>query len=242
MATTVTQMNTAISDLIDDGVYYPDSDSLPMADSETNLLLMHLLAGALRHRYSGEDTYVASDLFWYPVKGKPKTVVAPDVMVAFGRPGGRRRSYRQWREGDVAPQLVIEVISPKITHAEMINKRVCYERHGVEEYIELDPAQHRIEVWRRVGTRLVLQHDERRSRLIDVSFEPEGDEIAAFWADGSRLLSYEEYATLALAELARANEAVARADEAEARAAADSERVERFAARLRELGIDPDEM
>jgi hypothetical protein len=209
MASTFTDMAVSerIDDLFDDGVYYPETDGQPMADNDTNLLLMHLLAGAIRHRYSGESAYVASDLLWYPVKGKPGICVAPDVMVAFGRPGGRRRSYRQWQEANVAPQLVIEAISPKITHAEMIAKREFYERYGVEEYIELDPVNHRIEIWRRVGTRLVLQHDDWRSRLLDVSFAPEGDDIAAFWADGSRLLSYEQYAELALAELARADDA-----------------------------------
>jgi hypothetical protein len=39
-----------------------------------------------------EDVFVAMDLLWYPVKGKPKIRLAPDVLVALGRPKGPRRS------------------------------------------------------------------------------------------------------------------------------------------------------
>ena len=50
------------------------------------------------------DVFVAGDLLWYPVEGNNTLRIAPDVMVAFGRPKGYRGSYRQWQEGGVAPQ------------------------------------------------------------------------------------------------------------------------------------------
>ena len=34
------------------------------------------------------DVFVAGNLLWYPVEGKPKIRLAPDAMVAFGRPKG----------------------------------------------------------------------------------------------------------------------------------------------------------
>jgi Uma2 family endonuclease len=45
--------------------------------------------------------------------------VAPDVMVVFGRPKGERRSYRQWQEGNIAPQVVFEILSSGNTLKEM---------------------------------------------------------------------------------------------------------------------------
>ena len=58
------------------------------------------------------DVFVAGDLLWYPVEGKPKIRIGPDVLVAFGRPKGERGSYRQWEEGGIAPQVVFEILSP----------------------------------------------------------------------------------------------------------------------------------
>jgi hypothetical protein len=34
------------------------------------------------------DVFVAGDLLWYPVEGRPDICRAPDVMVAIGRPKG----------------------------------------------------------------------------------------------------------------------------------------------------------
>jgi Uma2 family endonuclease len=59
------------------------------------------------------DVFVAGDLLWYPVPDRRETgPIAPDVLVAFGRPKGRRGSYRQWEENGIAPQVVFEVLSP----------------------------------------------------------------------------------------------------------------------------------
>ena len=33
-------------------------------------------------------------------------------MVVFGRPKGRRGSYRQWEEDNIPPQVVFEILSP----------------------------------------------------------------------------------------------------------------------------------
>jgi hypothetical protein len=43
------------------------------------------------------NVFVAMDLLWYPVEGNPRIRVAPDVLVALGRPKGHRGSYKQWR-------------------------------------------------------------------------------------------------------------------------------------------------
>ena len=53
------------------------------------------------------NVFVAGDLLWYPVYGQPKIRMAPDVLVAFGRPKGYRGSYQQWEEGDIAPQVLL---------------------------------------------------------------------------------------------------------------------------------------
>jgi Uma2 family endonuclease len=60
--------------------------------------------------------------------------IRPDVLVALGRPKGERRSYRQWEEDNVAPQVVFEVLSPGNRPGEMDEKFQFYQRYGVDEY------------------------------------------------------------------------------------------------------------
>ena len=97
--------------------------------------------------YGNPNVFVAADLLWYPVKGYPGIRTAPDGMVAFGRPSGDRGNYRQWEEGNIAPQVIFEVLSPKNTRTEMIAKRFFYERYGVEEYYEYDPGNRTLKGW-----------------------------------------------------------------------------------------------
>ena len=71
-------------------IVYPQSDGRPMADTTIQYEWIVTLKGGLDELLSD---FVAGDLFWYPVKGDPKQVIAPDVIVALGRPKGHRRSY-----------------------------------------------------------------------------------------------------------------------------------------------------
>ena len=71
------------------------------------------------------------DLLWYPQEGQPKVRLAPDVMVAFGRPKGYRGSYKQWEENAVAPHVVFEVLSPGNRVDELLRKFRFYEKYGV---------------------------------------------------------------------------------------------------------------
>jgi flagellar biosynthesis GTPase FlhF len=110
----------------------------------------------LEELFAGDpDVFIAGDLFWYPVEGDNRTRRAPDVLVAFGRPKGDRGSYLQWLEGRVAPQVVFEVHSPSDTAQVLTEKRVFYERFGVEEYYEIDPELGRAYGWLRQGGVLI---------------------------------------------------------------------------------------
>jgi Uma2 family endonuclease len=45
-------------------------------------------------------------------KGRINYAQAPDVMVAFGVEKKDRGSYQQWKENNIAPQVVFEILSP----------------------------------------------------------------------------------------------------------------------------------
>lgn len=86
-------------------VTYPDSDGQPMADNTKQFRWIVVIKDNLERLFAQDPVvFVAGDLLWYPVEGKPTVRQAPDVMVVLGRPKGDRGSYQQWREGDIAPQ------------------------------------------------------------------------------------------------------------------------------------------
>ena len=119
---------------------YPDCDGEPMSDNTLQFKWIVTIKEGLDNVFRDDpNVFVAGDLLWYPVEGDPKTRTAPDTMVAFGRPKGYRGSYKQWVEGGIAPQVVFEVLSPGNRPSDLANKFAFYDRFGVEEYYVYDP-------------------------------------------------------------------------------------------------------
>lgn len=121
-------------------IIYPDSDGQPMADNTKQFRWIVTIKENLELLFADRpDVFVAGDLLWYPVEGNNKLRMAPDAMVAFGRPKGDRGSYRQWQEDNIAPQVVFEILSPGNRQGEMQRKLEFYEQYGVQEYYIYDP-------------------------------------------------------------------------------------------------------
>src|SRR3954466_2232357 len=94
-------------------IEYPDSDGEPMAENTLQFRTIVTIQGGLDALYRNDpNVFVAGDLLWYPVEGDNTICTAPDVIVAFGRPKGDRGSYLQWKEDNIPPQVVFEVLSP----------------------------------------------------------------------------------------------------------------------------------
>ena len=86
-------------------ILYPDSDGQPMSDNTLQFKWIVTIEGGLDALFVDDpNVFVAGDLLWYPVEGKPGIRFAPDVMVALGRPKGYRGSYMQWLEEGIAPR------------------------------------------------------------------------------------------------------------------------------------------
>jgi Uma2 family endonuclease len=104
-------------------IVYPESDGKPMADNTLQFQWIVTIKEGLARAFSARpDIFVAGDLLWYPVEGRPDICAAPDAMVAIGRPAGYRGCYKQWEEDGIAPQVVFEVLSPNNRPAEMERK------------------------------------------------------------------------------------------------------------------------
>ena len=87
---------------LDQVTLYPDRDGQPMADSTKQFRWIVLIKENLDYLFLEDETvFVAGDLLWCLVEGRPDIRGAPDVLVAFGRPKGDRGSYRQWQEDNI---------------------------------------------------------------------------------------------------------------------------------------------
>ncbi|MCS6865086.1 MAG: Uma2 family endonuclease [Gemmataceae bacterium] len=260
-------MNTTA--ITTDTIVYPESDGQPMADNTLQWDWMVKIVGELRELFAGQEVFVAGDLFWYPVEGNPNIVQAPDVMVVFGRPPGYRGSYKQWEEGGIAPQVVFEILSPRNTRDEMANKLKFYQRYGVEEYYLIDPYKNTAMGWVRSNGEYVHVYpiDGYISPRLGIRFEESGGELKLYTPEGREFvtrekrveeiqeelrktqLAFEEERQRALhamqqieAERQRAEAEHQRAEAERQRAEAERAAKEALAAKLRELGLDPDSL
>ena len=229
---------------------YPESDGQPMAENTEQFDWIVKIKENLEVLFADDpQVFVAGDLLWYPVPDRRVTgPLAPEVMVAIGRPKGRRGCYKQWEEGGVAPQVVFEILSPANSAKEMADKRAFYDTYGVEEYYVYDPPTNRLEVWLRQDGRLrrVPHIKGWTSPRLGIRFALGGETLEVFGPAGQPFLStieraarLREVALRAEQERERADQERERADQERQRAEQERERADRLAERLRALGLEP---
>jgi Uma2 family endonuclease len=223
-------MTTALS--IDSELIYPDSDGQPMSDNTKQFRWIVLIKENLEILFAHDpQVFVAGDLLWYPVQGRPDIRVAPDAMVVFGRPKGDRGSYKQWVEENVTPQVVFEILSPGNTVLEMNRKLLFYQHYGVLEYYLYDPDGINLGGFMRTNESMleeILEMQGWVSPQLGIRFELVESDLVLYRPDGRRFLTSVELAQ-------RVKQERDRADSAQAQ-------VNRLAARLRELGVDPEQV
>jgi Uma2 family endonuclease len=176
-------------------IIYPESDGKPMADNTKQFRWILTIQQNIDWLYANDpQIFVAGDLLWYPVEGQTQIAAAPDTMVVFGRPKGDRGSYKQWEEGNIAPQVVFEILSPSNKSVEMAKKLLFYDRYGVEEYYIYNPDNNNLEVLiRNAGSldSIPESHDWVSPRL-GIRFDLSSDELQIYRPDGTKFYSYIE--------------------------------------------------
>lgn len=216
---------------------FPDSDGKPMSDNTEQFRWIVLIKENLEILFADDpNVFVAGDLLWYPVKSRSVGSAAPDAMVVFGRPKGRRGSYKQWEENNIPPQVVFEILSPSNTDAEMEDKLRFYQLHGVEEYYLYDPDRIELKGWIRQGNILapISQINGWTSPRLGIEFRLER-ELVIYRSDGTPFLSSIELNQ-------RAERARSRAAELERSLEAERQRSQQLEEYLRSIGIDPDQI
>ncbi|NJO42463.1 MAG: Uma2 family endonuclease [Cyanobacteria bacterium CRU_2_1] len=243
-------------------IIYPDSDGQLMADNTKQFRWIVVIKENLELLFANQpDVFVAGDLLWYPIEGNNTTRQAPDTMVVFGRPKGDRGSYKQWKEDNIPPQVVFEILSPGNRLAAMAKKLQFYRRWGVEEYYVYDPDDNELIGWARSNGDLEVIDEMAGwvSPRLQIRFEPTSDMLKIYRPDGEPFLTFTELAQLREQERQRAEQERQRAEQERQRAEQERQRAEQerqraeealtqleierrrneaLANRLRELGVN----
>lgn len=212
-------------------IIYPDSDGKPMSDNTKQFRYIVVIKENLELLFAdNSNVFIAGDLLWYPLEGDNKIRQAPDVMVAFGRPKGDRGSYQQWKEENITPQVVFEILSPGNTLKEMAKKFVFYQQYGVEEYYIYDPDKNDFHGYVRKDDILeVIEEIEGWiSPLLKIKFELKSTGLEIYDLNHNRFLTYVELSQ-------KLQQEKQRADSAEAQ-------LKLLAEKLKELGINPESL
>lgn len=205
-------------------IIYPERDGQPMSDNTVQFRWITNVKCNLDWLLAkNAQAFVAGDLLWYPIENNNKKRQAPDIMVVFGRPKGDRGSYQQWKEDNIAPQVVFEILSPGNTQAEMSKKLLFYEHYGVEEYYVYDPHKNELTGFLRHEQELEIieEIDNWVSPRLGIRFQLAEPELIIYHPDGQAFSTYTEE---------------------KEKAETERQRAEKLAAKLRELGINPEEI
>jgi Uma2 family endonuclease len=226
----------------------PCDDGIPM-ETHRHKLQIDLLVNSLHHWLvdNQRQGFVSGNMFVYfsPLQVRNQNYRGPDVFVALDVQMGERKSWVVWEEGK-APDVVIELLSESTAATDKNLKKQIYQQQlRVPEYFWYDPfnsddfAGFSLER----GVYQPIRFDPQQ-RLISqqlglalVRWPGQYMQIEAIWLrwatlDGAILPTDQEIA----------QEERQRAEEERQRAQEERQRAERLAARLRALGVDPDQV
>lgn len=232
-----------------DEIEYPESDGMPMGETDLHRDWMARILDILQFRYRGQQVYVTSNLLLYYEEGSPTKFVVPDDFVVLNCDPHRRRVFKVWEEGGKVPHVVFEVTSRSSRQEDEIFKPQVYARLGVKEYFLYDPTSDYLKVPLQ-GFRLEHGNYTRiapdaagvlKCEQLDVLLRLEGDDLVMMDGSSGDVLRTEAEAADAARETAEAARETAEAarEVAEARAAELEAELQRLRAELQRRSGDP---
>lgn len=122
-----------------DTVFYPETDGIPMGESDLHRKIMFHIIHLLERFFAGQQVYVTGNLILYYERGNPRKSIVPDCFVAPGVEPRLRPIYKLWEE-PAGPQVVFEVSSKSTQREDLGAKMRVYAQLGVQEYYIYDPT------------------------------------------------------------------------------------------------------
>ncbi len=240
----------------DEQILYPQSDGKPMAEGTEQYDWIVMIKENLEILFAhNPKVFIAADLLWYPVpvpEGTPDSEIeppsvrsqAPDVMVIFDRPKGKRRSYLQWQERNMPPQVVFEILSysnrTRRGRKELQTKFNFYQTYGVEEYYIYDPKTSNLKGWLRQGQELlpIASLSGWVSPRLGIRFEVRSrQDLEIYYPDGRKFLSSIELSSQAEIAQQQAEIAQRQAEMAQQQAQVTTSQLQQTAVRLVQSGM-----
>ena len=198
-------------------------------------------------RRRGRSVYLASELAaYYPGESH----FAPDLIAILDVPDHARQKWVVSDEGR-GLDFTLEIHVRGDRHKDYVTNVERYARLGIPEYFLFDPPKQRLLGYRRSPASgayepVVPQGGLYRSDVLDLDLSLDGGRLQFSPPGGGALLDPMEWIdklrTMVDAATRRAVEEGKRAEEEARRAEETSQRLERYAAKLRELGIDPEDL
>ena len=210
------------------GAELPDSDDIPVDNEEQNLLpniLLFILNALWAER---SDWFFGVDMgIYHPTAVNPRVPIVPDAFLSLGveryKNGQLRRSYVVWEENEVVPTLALEMVSWS-PGQEYDEKKEIYRKLGVLYYVVYNPNY-----WQRDGHQPFEVY-----KLVDSHYQLQIGE--PYWMPEAGIGIGRYHGTVG----GRAMELLGWFEKTGKRILTSEEKAERLAARLRELGEEPE--
>ena len=225
-------------------IEYPEEDNQPMPEGDRQRRNLSYATEALRLWFEPQyDVYVSGNLFIYYEKGQKEKVVAPDTFVVFGVNQADRGSYKVWEEDGKTPDFILEITSKGTVSKDQNDNPKIYRQLGVKEYFQYDPTGEYLKPRSIQGVRLegekyvnipakILDND-----VLSLSSTVLGLDLRLYPDRGFRF--YDPRSNEILRSLQESEQD--REIEKQARFIAE-QKSQRLAARLKAMGINPDEI
>ncbi len=236
----------------------PDASELysdePEMESSLHYDQLDLLVRILkRWWHDRQDFFIGANLSVYFSRQQLKTrdFRGPDFFLVKNTESRPRKSWVVWEEDGKYPDLIIELLSDSTAAIDRELKLGIYQdRFRTPEYFWFSPDTLEFKGFKLVdGEYQEITPGERGwrwSQVMGLYLGVEAGKLRYFTAEGEKILSPEEAeieeARRAEREAQRAEHEAQRAEQALRSLDEERRRAEQMAARLRELGIDPEEL
>jgi Uma2 family endonuclease len=239
-------------------------DGEPLETNQHRVAMNVLIRSYQQYRAEQTDFYVGGNMFIYysSTQVNNRDFRGPDFFVVLDVDGTRERlGWVVWEEEGRYPDVIIELISPSTANVDLGLKKQLYDRvFKTQDYFVYNPFDSKsLRGWHRNSAYREIAPDRRGWLWCETlglwlgTWAGTIDRETMSWlrfydSDGALVLLPEEVAQQRAEAEAQRAEAEAQRAEAEAqraeteaqRAETERFRAERLAARLRELGEDPD--
>ncbi len=248
----------------------PDASQLlsdePEMESSLHFAQLALLVAVLEWLWRDrEDFFIGANLSIYfsLERLKSRDFRGPDFFLVKGTQPHPRKSWVVWEEDGKYPDLIIELLSDSTEDVDREIKLELYQdRFRTPEYFWFSPENLEFVGWRLVdGKYQKIEPNDKGwqwSSVLELYLGIEDGKLRYFSREGEKVASPQEEALInkkvaeleaaraeqeaerAEQEAERAEQEARRAEREAERAEQEARRAERLAAKLRELGIDPD--